>query len=341
MKTLSAVKKFWIPALLMLLLAGCKSPHEGSHPTANQETASIRAIVAEETANAMRSLRPQRMLIIVSEPFSGRLEAFSSGRAGSAGAQSDLQECHFEPASIFKPFIVAGALESGNTNKTSLIDCGNGFFTIDGKALKDHSAFGHLTPAEVLSKSSNIGSVKLALSLDDPAFKKALRNFGFEEKKGSSKADIAVGQSIEVSPLELAMAYGALANGGKLMKPIGMDDKPVVIRRACSAQTAQIVKEAIRIIPEKSSAALISPRLEAGGKAGTSVSRTASNSNPSEARWALFAGMFPIDNPRHVCVVAIENANIAPEKNYGGLVAGPVFATIGKRISTTTGTTHH
>lgn len=341
MKTLSAVKKFWIPALLMLLLAGCKSPHEGSHPTANQETASIRAIVAEETAKAMRSLRPQRMVVIVSEPFSGRLEAISSGRAGSAEARSDLQECHFEPASIFKPFIVAAALESGNTKENSPIDCGNGFFTIDGKEVKDHSAFGRLTPAEVLSKSSNIGSVKLALSLDDPAFKKALRNFGFEEKNASAKADIAVGQSIEVSPLELAMAYGALANGGKLMKPIGMDDKPIVIRRACSAQTAQIVKEALRIIPETSSATLISPRFEAGGKAGTSVSRTASNSNPAEARWALFAGMFPIDKPRHVCVVAIENANIEPEKNYGGLVAGTVFATIAKGISMNAGTTHH
>jgi cell division protein FtsI/penicillin-binding protein 2 len=125
------------------------------------------------------------------------------------------------------------------------------------------------------------------------------------------------------------------------MKPIGMEDKPVVIQRACSAKTARIVKEAIRIIPEASSAALVSPRLEAGGKAGTSVSRTASNSNPSEARWALFAGMFPIDNPRHVCVVAIENANISPQKNYGGLVAGPVFAAIAKRISTLEGTKHH
>jgi len=341
MKTLSAVKKFWIPALLTLLLAGCKFSREGSHPTANQETASIRAIVAEETANAMRSLRPQRMVVIVSEPFSGRLEAISFGRAGSMEAQSVLQGCHFEPASTFKPFIVAGALESGNTNEASLIDCGNGFFTIDGKAVKDHSAFGHLTPAKVLSKSSNIGSVKLALLLDDPAFKKALRNFGFEPKNDSSKADIAVGESIEISPLELAMAYGALANGGKLMKPIGMDDKPAIIRRACSTKTAQIVKEAIRIIPETSSAAFISPRLEAGGKAGTSVSRTASSSNPSEARWALFAGFFPMEHPRHVCVVAIENANIAPEKNYGGLVAGPVFAAIAKRISMNAGTTHH
>jgi cell division protein FtsI (penicillin-binding protein 3) len=335
------MKKLSFPLLLTIILAGCASPRGGSASATKEETASIRSIVEEETAMTMESLRPKRMIAIVSEPFSGRLEAISSRRAGSRKSQSEWQEGHLEPASTFKPFIVASALESGKTKENSRIDCGNGIFTIGGKTIKDHVAFGPLTPAEILSKSSNIGSVKLALLLDDPAFKKALRNFGFEPKNDSSKADIAVGESIEISPLELAMAYGALANGGKLMKPIGMDDKPVVLRRACSAKTARIVTEAIRILPETSNPLLASPDLEAGGKAGTSLSRTATDSNSTEARWTLFAGFFPMEHPRHVCVVAIENANISPQKNYGGLVAGPVFAAIAKRISTLEGRKHH
>jgi len=335
------MKKLSFPLLLTIILAGCTSTRGGSASATKEETASIRSIVEEETAMTMESLRPKRMIAIVSEPFSGRLEAISSRRAGSRKSQSEWQEGHFEPASTFKPFLVASALESGKTKENSLIDCGNGIFTIGGKTIKDHVAFGPLTPAEILSKSSNIGSVKLALLLDERAFKKALRHFGFEEKSASAKAEIAFGQSIQVSPIELAMAYGALANGGKLMKPIGMDDKPFLIQRACSAKTAQIVREAIRIVPETSNRLLASPDLEAGGKAGTSLSRTATDSNSTEARWTLFAGFFPMEHPRHVCVVAIENANISPQKNYGGLVAGPVFAAIAKRISTLEGRKHH
>lgn len=324
-----------------MLVVGCASPRGRSYPSKSEQTTFIRAIVAEETAEAMRSLRPRSMIVIVSEPFCGRVEAISSGRTGSLDSQSELQECHFEPASTFKPFVVASALEFGKTKEHSLIDCGNGLFKIDGKTIKDHFAFGQLTPAEVLTKSSNIGSVKLAMELDDKTFKKALRQFGFKKSSHSTKSDIAIGQSIKVSPLELAMAYGALANGGKLMKPIGMDDKPVVIRRSCSAKTAQIVKEALRIVPVTSAGALASPGLEAGGKAGTSVSQSSTNSDPAATRWTLFAGMFPIDHPRHVCVVAIENANLAPEKNYGGRAAGPVFAAIARRLSTPAVTTTH
>jgi cell division protein FtsI/penicillin-binding protein 2 len=205
-------------------------------------------------------------------------------------------------------------------------------------------------------RSSNIGAAKMGLMLSDSVYYDYVRRFGFGNKTGIAvpyeisglvlppskwdqltKTRMAFGQSVAVTPIQLTMAYCVLANGGKLMKPVIGDEKSVVVRRVCSVGTADRVKNALqKTVSDQGTAPLARvDGVEVAGKTGTAQAITPDGHYYADNFITSFAGLFPVKDPKYVMVVVVDEADLPPEKNYGGLVAAPIFADIAGKISKT------
>ena len=329
--------------ILPVVLAGCASPFCQSHTKAYPKNQQIQQITDNVVAEAKVSLHPKGITVIVAEPQTGKILAMTGNGVGQM----------YEPGSTFKPVVVVAALQEGKVTPQTKINCENGAFTVAGKVIKDHHPSGELTFDEILMRSSNIGAAKMALMLKDPVYYDYVRRFGFGDKTGIStpgeiqgivnpperwdaltKTRMAFGQSVAVTPIQLAIAYCALANGGLLMKPVVGDDKPIVVRRVCSASTANMVKKALqKTVSDKGTAPLA--RVEGvtvGGKTGTAQAISSKGGYLADKFITSFAGFFPVKNPKYVIVVVVDQADLPPEKNYGGLVAAPIFSEIAGKI---------
>jgi cell division protein FtsI (penicillin-binding protein 3) len=248
-----------------------------------------------------------------------------------------------EPGSTMKPFTMAAALSSGKFTPTSpSIDTGNGHFMYYGHDIHDDSANGVLTPTGVLTKSSNVGAAKIAIQLDTQFLYDSYRAFGFGDSTGSGfpgessgllkvghtwrpleKATIAYGYGMNLTPLQLANAYAALADDGVMHPPTFIKDgdnpgKQIV--------TPQIAHELVTMLETVTAPGGTATRAQianysVAGKTGTAhlaaVGGYAKNNYNS-----LFAGIVPATDPRLVGVIVINN----PKKGYfGGDVSAPVF----------------
>jgi len=339
---------------LPLLLSGCTFPGVQSDTKAYPHNQPIQKIADTATDSCMTSIHPRRVVVIVAEPKTGKILALSSRRADSMAKTDDAVSWFYEPGSTFKPVVAVAALQTGAITPTTKINCENGQFNYKGKTIRDHKGFGDLTFDEILIKSSNIGAAKMALLLKDPVYYDFVRRFGFGDKTAISapgevsgivnpparwdawtKSRMAFGQSVGVTPLQLTMAYCALANGGLLMKPVVANEKPVVVRRVCSAGTADRVKNALQgtVSPNGTAPLAKVEGVPVGGKTGTSSAISPSGKYYADRFTTSFAGFFPADHPKYVAVVVVDDPVLKPEKNYGGLVAAPVFADIAGQIS--------
>jgi cell division protein FtsI (penicillin-binding protein 3) len=347
-----------LPLIIALCaLAGCAPSLSKNATEAYPDSQAIQRIVEERVKSAKASLRPKAMVVVVAEPKTGKIVAISGYEKGSAanpGSNSALAgSLIFEPASTFKPVTAVAALESGTINPKTKIFCENGSFTHAGQIIKDSRPLGNLTFDEILAASSNIGASKMALTLDDKVYYDCIRKFGFGEKSGLSipmesgglvqpptqwdaltKARMAFGQNVAVTPIQLTMAYGALANGGLLMKPVAGDEKPKVVRRVCSERTANLVKNALQATPEEPTTAAPETRgVVVGGKTGTSLAIDSKGGYLPDQVWTMFVGFFPVKDPEYVITVVVDDADVPPDKNIGGLVAAPIFEEIAGKIA--------
>ena len=302
----------------------------------------------------MTSIHPRRVVVVVAEPKTGKILALSSRRADSMTKTDDAVSWFYEPGSTFKPVVAIAALQTGAITPKTKINCENGAFKLEGKTIKDHYPSGELTYDEILMRSSNIGATKMAMLLKDPVYYDYVRRFGFGEKTGIAipgeiqgivnppskwdpltKARMAFGQSVAVTPLQLAMAYGALANGGLLMKPVVGNEKPVVVRQVCSSRSANLVKNALKnTVTDQGTAPLARvDGVTVGGKTGTAQAIAPAGGYYADRYTTSFAGLFPVKDPKYVVVVVVDDPVLKPEKNYGGLVAAPIFSSIASQIS--------
>ena len=340
--------------LLSFVLAGCAYPFNQPHSKVYPKNQVIQQITDNAADSAMQSLHSKRIVLIVAEPKTGKILAMSGRREGSNKQTDDAVSWFYEPGSTFKPVVTVAALQEGRITPKTEINCENGSFPYCGKVIRDHEKYGNLTFEEILMKSSNIGSAKMSLLLKDSVYCDYVRRFGFGDKTGITipgevqgivnpparwdqftKVRMSFGQSIAVTPIQLTMAYCSLANSGKLMKPVTGDEKPIVVRRVCSKKTADLVKNALaKTVSDKGTAPLARvDGLTVGGKTGTSQAITPDGHYSEDKYVTSFAGFFPVDHPKYVCVVVVDQANLPPEQNYGGVVAAPVFAEVAKKIS--------
>lgn len=260
----------------------------------------------------------------------------------------------FEPGSIFKLVTLSAALNSKKFKGNELINCEKGRFRIGNKIIHDVHRFKILSFDNVFVKSSNIGSAKIAIKLGAKTFYKYLMLYGFGEKtkidtvsesKGIVKdilsisklelANMAFGQGIGVTAIQIARAYSVIANGGYRVKPHFMNklsngkisikykDKKIKI---LNDETVARIKKILRNVVLKGTGKRAVLRdYSTSGKTGTAQIPYKGKYNKNEYI-ASFAGYAPADNPRFVVTVYIVN----PKNGYfyGGEVAAPLFAKI-------------
>ncbi len=266
---------------------------------------------------------------------------------------------NYEPGSTYKLVAFAAGVEAGVIGENDLIDCMNGRRPAPGgPPIKDHDPYGVMPAWLVLAKSSNIGTGIIAERVKGEGFFATERLLGFgvptgveipgEERgripdpslwSGRSLITQAFGQEISCTALQLAMAYAAIANDGILMRPrivrsvrdpdgrTLLTREPEIIRRAVSPETARLLREMLRrAVTDGTGSAAEVESLRPGGKTGTAQKFVRDRMEYSTERYiASFAGFYPYDDPRLVCLVVIDE----PEGSiWGGSVAAPVFAAI-------------
>jgi cell division protein FtsI (penicillin-binding protein 3) len=253
----------------------------------------------------------------------------------------------FEPGSTIKPFTIAAALESGRYSPTTLVTTNGGSLTINGRTIRDVHDYGTLTVAGVIEKSSNVGAAKIALSIGREPHWEMLRRVGFGDDTGIGlpgeatgllnppskwvpidQATIAYGYGISVTPVQLARAYCALANGG-IVYPLSILklDAPPVGTRVMSERTARRIQAMLKLAvsDEGTGAAAQVPDYSVAGKTGT-VRKLTAHGYSDDRYVAWFAGFAPASDPRLVMVVEVDEPH--GSSYYGGLVAAPVFARV-------------
>src|SRR3954463_13062065 len=272
-----------------------------------------------------------------------------------------------EPGSTFKIVTAATALNEHKVRPETTIFCENGIWNFGGRPLHDHKAYADLSVQDILIKSSNIGAAKLALSVGDQKFYEYIRRFGFGERTGVelpgeipgvirppqswskiSITRIPMGHEVGVTALQMVAAMATIANGGKLVTPrivksvTTADGKtistlsPVPLRQVISPETAKQIGEALRgvVSDQGTAAAAAVPGFTICGKTGT-AQKVDPHGGYEHGKYVVsFSGYLPSDHPEFVGIVVLDDAKTSnPELNYGGLVAGPIFARIAEKAA--------
>lgn len=289
--------------------------------------------------------------LLIVDPHTGEILALASIQKGNTNALSAIN-APYEPGSTLKPFTVAAVLSAGVATLQDSIDIGQGWWRINGRTLHDTHGSGVLTLAEALRESSNVGIAKAALPLRPEAHFAVLRDFGFgsptglplpgeapgllrrpEDWSGQSPQSLAIGYEINVTPLQMAMAYGALANGGKLMEPRIVREtrspagevemhRPQVLRNVVSASVTRAIGEVlVEVVEDGTGTRAQMDTYRVAGKSGTA--RIAEGRSYGNDYYGSFVGYFPADDPQIVVYAKID----APRggEYYGGAVAAPVI----------------
>lgn len=253
----------------------------------------------------------------------------------------------FEPGSVMKALTAVAALESGKYTPGTAIMTTPGYLILrGGYTIRDHKDYGTLSLTGVLVKSSNVGAVRIADTLSAALQDSAYRRFGLGRSTGSGfpgesagvlaaasqwgavqKQTIAYGYGVSVTALQLARAYAAFGNGGRLPTPTFIKGAPAQLQRATSPEVALQVLRMLEAVtgPEGTATRSNVPGYRVAGKTGTS--RKASAGGYTEKRYvSVFTGLAPASKPRFVLTVVINDPQ--GEEYGGGAVAAPVFSNI-------------
>jgi cell division protein FtsI (penicillin-binding protein 3) len=264
----------------------------------------------------------------------------------------------YEPGSIFKPFLYAAALSAGVITPNQRIDIGDGSFTIGEYTIKDTHYVANMTAELSVIESSNVASYKIAKALGREAFYEALKSLTFGHKTGINLpgenaglmwhhtrwpeitfANIAFGQGISVSPMQLAVALSALGNGGDVMRPllikeirdrngnvVERHDPEVMQHVFTKAAIEQANRAMLKVVTEGTGSLAMVESYPVGGKTGTPEKINPRTRRYTKTHWmGNFIGLAPMDNPRIAVVVLVDEPNPV---RLGGKVAAPAFSEI-------------
>jgi cell division protein FtsI (penicillin-binding protein 3) len=250
----------------------------------------------------------------------------------------------FEPGSTFKPFAVSAALEAGIVKPETVIVTGNGL-TIGTKTITDTHPAPQMTVSEIIQKSSNIGTAKLALQLP-PEKLWALYNelgFGLTPKTGFpgeasgrlraagswkpiDHAVMGYGYGVSVSAIQMARAYTVFTNDGVLLPVTFLKrDGDVIGRQIISAKTARAMSRMLENVTELAAKKGQVQGYRVAGKTGTAYKLI--DGQYDQSRYlASFVGYGPVSNPRYILAITIDEPSAG--KHYGAEVSAPVFSSV-------------
>lgn len=248
-----------------------------------------------------------------------------------------------EPGSTMKPLTIASALQSGVVTKDTTVDTNPGYMAIGRYTIKDVPRNnGVLNVTGVITRSSNIGAAKIAAKMPDQVFYDHVHSFGYGSAphsgfpgesagvlprparwSGSSKTTMSYGYGLNVTPLQIATAYSALGNGGKLIAPTFVKGQRNEGRQIIDENIAKEVVAMMETVVTQGGAKQAAVLgYHVAGKTGTA--RKAGPGGYERGHYnALFAGVVPASNPRFATVIVINDPQAG--KYYGGLVSAPVF----------------
>ncbi len=270
----------------------------------------------------------------------------------------------FEPGSTFKIVPAAAALESGIFSPEDTLDCGQGVRLVGRDRIRDHRKFGVVSMTEIISGSSNIGVGLIAEKVGWPNIHRMAQALGFGQPtdielhgeacgwvphplqqgwSDRSLVTMAYGQEVSCTGLQMALAFGAVANGGLLMKPIIIsarldaeghhisETKPTVVRRAMSRETAGSLAMMLReVVVNGTGQAAQNPDCPPAGKTGTAQVFDAELKKYSKDEHILsFVGYAPYDDARIVCAVSVR----CTKDLHASEAAVPVFSNIIKDLT--------
>lgn len=267
----------------------------------------------------------------------------------------------YEPGSTFKIVAFSAAIDNKLARPEDRIDCQMGSITVAGRLIHDHHPFGSLTLIEALAKSSNVAAIKLGLRVGDERMYDYMTRFGFGSRTGielpgetagilrkvdrwqpSSIGSIAIGQEVGVTPVQMAAAFGALANDGIRIAPHLVRET----RNAAGVVTYQAQPEQRRVVSAETAIALrgmlegvtlngTAKKAQLDGYSAAGKTGTAQKIDPKTRAYSRtkfvgsFVGFAPVSNPQVVIIVVIDEPAGA---YHGGDVAAPVFREIAEQI---------
>lgn len=338
----------------------------------------IQSIIEEELDAALDEYVAERGCIVVLDPKSGELLGMASRphfnlnlKEGLAeGAMNYALQGIYEPGSTFKVVGAAGALNERLVTPQTQVFCHYGMFREGKLRIPDHHPYGYLPVWGMLQKSSNIGAFKVARQLGAKRFYDYAHKLGLGQKTGillsgessgivkntSNLIDFSrasYGYALNVTPLQVASAYGAIANGGEWVRPrvirsiIANDGtvleryRPEVERRVIREEVAEQLREALVTVVEEGGTATRAAvkGFKVAGKTGTAIRiKDGHYQKPpryEESHYTVsFAGMMPAEDPAFVCLVVIDDPLTDEVKRYGGTIAAPTFAKVAERLAT-------
>jgi cell division protein FtsI/penicillin-binding protein 2 len=347
-----------------------QSPENGSDIRLSIDMG-LQAIAEREVDEAYKTNHPASATAILADPNTGEILALASrpnydpnkfNEAKPDQMRNRAISDMYEPGSVFKIVVTSAAYNEGIVDDKTRIFCENGHFSYGGKIIKDHHGSGDLSIPEILMKSSNVGAAKISLKMKDQMFYDYVRKYGFGTRTGIplpgeisglvnpphrwdmlTKTRMAFGQSISVTPIQMVMAMSAIANGGKLLKPklvLSMGEgsnelqEPPVAQVVKSESANYIANALEKVVGNQGTAPLA--RIEGyrvAGKTGT-AQKISPHGGYLEGRYIVsFAGFFPVNKPKIMGIVIVDDAKLGETANYGGSVAGPVFAKIGEKAA--------
>jgi cell division protein FtsI (penicillin-binding protein 3) len=290
--------------------------------------------------------------IVVLQPNTGEVRCLASWRESGKSPNSLALVEPFEPGSTLKPFIAGRMVENNQARIDEVIETYNGKYKTCGRTINDVHAAERLSMADVIRYSSNIGIARFTERLTKRELYELLRDFGFGAPTGisypvetggvlkeprqwscPSQSSMATGYEISVTAVQLAAAYGAIANDGLLLVPTLVksihdadgeqvfEHRPQLVRRVMKPGTARMLRDVLASVVDSGTATDASlATFDLGGKSGT-ARRFANGRYGAGSYTSTFVGLFPAREPQYVIVVKLDNPKGA---YYGGKTAAPV-----------------
>jgi cell division protein FtsI (penicillin-binding protein 3) len=325
--------------------------------------AAIQDKVERVLADVGQTYRPKGATAIVMNPSTGellalanwpRIDANAPGAAPDYARQDRAVGATYEPGSTFKSITVAGALQDGTVTPDTPFDLPPQIHVAD-RIIGEAETRGPvtLTTSQILAQSSNVGAIKIGLQMGSQRFDDWVRRFGFghptgvdlpgEERgivpalrqySGSSMGNLPIGQGLAVTPIQMARAYAAIANGGILRSPrvVRRVDGELVPapkgRRVISARTAANLRHMLEgaFAPGGTASEVSIPGYKLAGKTGTANKIDPITHEYSKSQYvASFIGFAPALHPKLLIAVMVDEPQT---EIYGGVVAAPAFGKI-------------
>jgi cell division protein FtsI (penicillin-binding protein 3) len=327
--------------------------------------AQFQRVVEDALDAACERHTPSWAVAIAMDPRTGAILALANRPAydpNSPGPGPALRNlavaAPYEPGSTWKVFTVAGALEAGVVAPSTVFDCEMGAWKHGARVLHDHDPFGRLSVTDIVVESSNIGVAKIGVKLGQERLWRVADAFGFGRKTGVdlpseskgmlhplrrwnsfSITSVPMGHEISVTPLQLAVAFSAIANGGLVMRPyvvdriVGADGalvrrtEPKVERRAVPEGIAAEMRKMLREVVKRGTGTKAAVEgLEVGGKTGTTQKVDPASGRYTKGMYiSSFIAFAPVEGAKICVAVILDNPHGA---YYGGAVAAPVVGEI-------------